>query len=409
MNGFSSPLRRGLWVAAIYGLIGILWIAFSDRLVTALTDDLRLLTWLQTVKGWAFVTLSALVILVLVRQAVHREVIAVRALRWSEEHFRVFFDQAAVGLAEVDPSGRWRLVNPCLCELLGYTAEELVQRTSLDITPPEHHAAEIQSMQEMFDGTKCACSREKIYLRKDGTPVWVQLSANLVRDDNGAPKFFIVVIQEIGDRKRAEAGLQAALAEKEVLLAEIHHRVRNNLQLVVSLLSLEAAKHTDVRLRAAVENMLARIQAMGLIHQQLYQNQNYDEIAFDDYIRDLCQALVTAIAPPTVGFRYVLEPVRCTLNAAVPMGLILVELVVNALQHAFPAERRGTVTIRLSDGGGRIYLTVVDDGIGLSPDTLLESTGLTIVRMLTTQLGGRFDARPGRNGGTETRLDFPVA
>lgn len=409
MNGFSSPLRRGLWVAAIYGLLGILWIGFSDRLVTALTDDLRLLTWLQTVKGWAFVALSALVILVLVRQAVQREVVAVRALRWSEQHFHVFFDQAAVGLAEVDLSGRWRLVNPCLCDLLGYTATELQRLTSLDITPPEQHAAELHSMQEMFDGIKCACSREKIYLRKDGTPVWVQLSANLVRDDSGAPKFFIAVIQEIDDRKRAEAGLQAALAEKEVLLAEVHHRVRNNLQLVVSLLSLEAGKHTDVRLRAAVENMLARIQAMGLIHQQLYQSQNFEEIAFDGYIRDLCQALVTAIAPPSVGFRYALEPVRCTLNAAMPMGLILVELVVNALQHAFPAERRGTVTIRLSDGDGRIRLAVVDDGIGLPPDDLPESTGLTIVRMLTTQLGGRLEASPAPGGGTEVRLDFPVS
>lgn len=406
MNAVSAHFRHAFSVAGVYALVGGLWIVFSDHLVASLSDDARLLTYLQTIKGWAFVGLSALLIAVLVCQAVRRETAALTALRQSEQRFRVFFDKASVGLAEVDLTGRWTLVNDRLCAQLGYSAAELSRLTSLAITHPDHCQAERQVMARMMTGETTACMHEMRYLKKDGTPVWVLLSANVVRDDvRGKAKFFILVIQEIEDRKRAEAGLQAALAEKEVLLAEIHHRVRNNLQLMVSLLSLEAAKFPDERVRDAFDNALARIEAMGLVHRQLYQNQNFADISFDLYVRELCQAVVTAIAPPTIGIRYELTPVRCSLGSAVPMGLALVELVINALKHAFPDGRPGIITIRLAVDGGRIHLAVADDGVGLPPVEMSEHTGLGIVRLLAGQLGGHFEACRRAGGGTVVRLD----
>lgn len=408
-NVFTSPIRHGLSVAGVYAVVGALWIAFSDRLVASLTDDARLLTHLQTIKGWAFVALSALLIAILVRQAIKREAAVLLALRRSEERFRSFFDQAAVGLAEVDLTGHWTMVNHQLCQMLGYEADELLRLTSLDITPSDQHEAERQSMRRLLDGEILACSREKRYLRKDGTLLWVLLSANLVRDhETGQPRFFIAIIQEIEARKRAEAGLQAALEEKEVLLAEINHRVRNNLQLVVSLLSMEAVKFQDPQVRAAFDSTLARIEAMGLIHQQLYQSQDFSEVSFDLYVRALCQALVAAIAPTTVAFRYELAAVRCSLDLAVPMGMILVELVVDALKHAFPDERRGTILVRLVAKQSRFRMDVIDDGIGRPPEQAQEGTGMTIVRMLTQQLGGQLDASPVHGGGTLVRLEFAL-
>jgi len=405
MTRLPPSLRHGLAIAGIYAAISAAWVALSDRLAVRLTTDSAALTAIQTFKGWVFVALTAVMLFALIQRAMNRELAARDALREHQDLFQATFEQAAVGIAHVGLDGRWRMVNQRFCEIVGWPCEQLLKRQFADITHPDDHLADLEAIRRMFSGEANSCVIEKRYLRPDGHPVWIMLSARLVRHhQTGAPQFFIVVIQDIDDRKLADQRLQAALEEKEVLLGEVHHRVRNNLQLIISLLALEAGKITDPAMHQVFDDALARIHAIGLIHQQLYERGEFARMDFADYVRKLALALHTALAPKQVRFAFELEPFQCSTDRAIPMAMVLVELVMNALKHAFPDGRPGLVTIRLRGPKTKdcVVVEVEDDGIG-APDPAREGTGLTITRMLTRQLDGVL-CREATPQGTRMRL-----
>lgn len=405
MRGLTPSLRHSVRIAATYAVLSGIWIALSDRLVARLSDDPAVLTTIQTFKGWAFVAVTALLIGMLVRWALQRELTATAALQESETLYQATFEQAAVGIAHVDLDGRWRMVNQRFCEIIGWPREALLERSFSDITHPADQPADHEAVRAMFAGETTCCSMEKRYLRPDGHPVWIMLSLRLVRHHlSGQPQFFMAAIQDINDRKLADQHLKAALEEKEVLLGEVHHRVRNNLQLVISLLALEATKVTDPTMHQAFDDALARIHAIGLIHQQLYERGDFARMDFADYVRKLCLALHGALAPANIRFIFELTPLLCKAEPAMPMAMVLVELVMNAIKHAFPHGRAGTITIRLSAPAAMegAVLEVEDDGIG-APEPMHEGTGLTISRMLTRQLDGTLSRKP-CDRGTRMRL-----
>ncbi|MBC7953452.1 MAG: PAS domain S-box protein [Rhodospirillaceae bacterium] len=374
-------------------------------MAASLVDDAATLTLVQTAKGWAFVVVTAIIIGVLVRRALQRELTTAEALNESRNLYQATVEQAAVGIAHVDLNGRWRMVNQRFCEIVGWSREELLARNFADITHPDDQPADREEIRRMFAGESTNSLIEKRYLRPDGQPVWIMLSARLVRHHlTGQPQFFIAVIQDINDRKVADQRLQAALEEKEVLLGEVHHRVRNNLQLVISLLALEATKVTDPGMHQAFDDALARIHAIGLIHQQLYERGDFARMDFSDYVHKLCLALRSALAPANIRFVFELTSAHCRAEPAMPMAMVVVELVMNTIKHAFPDGRPGTVTIRLTTPGGMgsITLEVEDNGIG-APEPMHEGTGLTIARMLTHQLDGTLTREPSGQG-TRMRL-----
>ena len=216
--------------------------------------------------------------------------------------------------------------------------------------------------------------------------------------------------QEIFERKRAEATVKASLQEKEVLLKEIHHRVKNNLQVISSLLSLQANHIVDHKVLAALEDSQHRVRSMALIHQKLYQSTNLAQIDFGDYIRELAGYLFRAQSGHTrnISLNIQTDNVNLDLDMAVPGGLILNELISNCLKHAFPDGQGGeiTVTCRAIEGG-QIILTVGDDGVGLSAGLALENPGtlgLDLVKSLTEQLGGSLQVDTTQ--GVEFRLAF---
>ncbi|MBC7908704.1 MAG: PAS domain S-box protein [Rhodospirillaceae bacterium] len=392
-------------IAGLYALLSGGWIALSDRLVARLSDDPAVLTILQTAKGWAFVLATAVLMGVLIRRALHRELTAAEALRESRTLYQATVEQAAVGIAHLDLDGRWCMVNQRFCDIVGWPRDELLARKFSNITHPDDRTADCESIRRMLAGESNNALMEKRYLRPDGHPIWIMLSAQLVRHHlTNEPQFFIAVIQDINDRKMADQRLQAALEEKEVLLGEVHHRVRNNLQLVISLLALEATKVTDPGVHQAFDDALARIHAIGLIHQQLYERGDFARMDFADYVHKLCMALRSALAPASIRFVFELAPTQCKAEPAMPMAMVVVELVMNAIKHAFPDGRAGTVTIRLSAPGGLggITLEVEDDGLG-APEPMHEGTGLTIARMLTHQLDGTLTREPSPRG-TKMRL-----
>ena len=210
-------------------------------------------------------------------------------------------------------------------------------------------------------------------------------------------------------RDAHEREISAALAAKEVLLQEVHHRVKNNLQIISSLLNMHADELPD-QARQALDESQRRVRSMALVHEQLYSRDRPDELDFAEYATSLASEILGAYSVDSgaIRLRFDLEPVTLSLDQAVPCALILNELVTNAVKYAFPDHRSGEIVVALhACGEDRIRLRVADDGIGLPPGfdrTECQSLGLRIVDILTYQLNGTLDI--GSGPGADFQLTF---
>jgi PAS domain S-box-containing protein len=247
------------------------------------------------------------------------------------------------------------------------------------------------------------------FLTKRGEIVWVHGEARLIPDESGRPVLLQGVAFDITEAKRAEEVVKNSLREKELLLKEIHHRVKNNLQITSSLLRLQAGKIADAGVRQLLRESQDRIRSMALVHDMLYRSQDLARVDFPEYVRTL---VVQLFRSHNVGGRIrsavELEPIVFGVDLAVPCGLIINELVANALKHAFPGERQGELRVSMTAAPDHYTLTVRDDGVGLPPqlDYLrTETLGLQLVRMLTEQIGGHL--RLERSSGTEFVIQLP--
>ena len=218
--------------------------------------------------------------------------------------------------------------------------------------------------------------------------------------------FFAAALQ----RKEAEEQTNAALREKEVLLREVHHRVKNNLQVVSSLLNLQARRVKDPAALEMLKESQHRVRSMALVHEQLHRSSNLSRIDFCEYIRNLTASLFSSygVESKRVALRLETEDAGFGIDTAVPCGLIIQELVSNSLKHAFPGEQKGEINVSLRRlPGGAWKLTIADDGPGLSGgDEALhgDSLGLRLVRILTDQLSGSVRCIPG--SGTRIEIEF---
>jgi len=217
--------------------------------------------------------------------------------------------------------------------------------------------------------------------------------------------------QDITKRKQTEAALHAALAEKVVLLKEIHHRVKNNLQIVSSLLHLQASRIASADAKAVLLEMQDRVHSMALIHEHLYRSDNLAAVDLTAYLRSLCTQLVRSAAAPsgTIQLQLDLAPVMIDIDKAIPCGLLVNELVTNTLKYAFPQGRSGVLRVELQplDGTPGWCLRVADDGVGLPADFNLQnltSLGLKVVADLARQLGGRLHIGAGPGAVFEIEL-----
>lgn len=216
--------------------------------------------------------------------------------------------------------------------------------------------------------------------------------------------------RDITECKQIEAQIKASLQEKEVLLKEIHHRVKNNFQVVSSLLNLQSEYIQDKQDREIFKASQNRIESMALIHEKLYQSKNLAQIEFAEYIQELVDSLLSSYEGNlnTIALKINIDKVCLGIDAAIPCGLIINELVLNSFKHAFPAGKSGEIRIDFQvENENKYTLTISDNGIGFPPDLDFrntESLGLQLVNALTNQLGGTIEL----NGsvGAEFKLTF---
>jgi PAS domain S-box-containing protein len=225
----------------------------------------------------------------------------------------------------------------------------------------------------------------------------------------------LAIVRNITSIKQAERTIQASLREKDVLLQEIHHRVKNNLQVISSLVNMqlrELSSAQESRERDALRSCQSRVQAIALVHEKLYQTENYAQVPFSAYAGSLAAYIFesTGVSPDAVKLVLAIEEFDLAVDKAIPCGLILNELITNALKHGFPDGRRGVIRVELARvGHGTAGLTVADDGRGM-PEPLdlgrRKSLGMRLVSTLTRQLRGKLDVT--HQPGVTVRVTFPI-
>ncbi|MGQ9837173.1 MAG: PAS domain S-box protein [Cyanobacteriota bacterium] len=332
------------------------------------------------------------------------------ALRQSELSLRSIFEQSALGIFIANQDGHYLKVNPALEEMLGYGAAELASMSFLDFTHPEDAPQNWQLFQEVLSGKREHYRLEKRCIHRNGQVFWCRLTVSAVRDPEGKTLFTIGISEDITEEKRAELQIQAALQEKEILLREIHHRVKNNLQIISSLLRLQADQIKSRKYARVFKDAGSRIQAMSLIHEGLYQSNNLAAVDLKQYLQNLISNLFHShgVNPESIRASIHAEGIRLSLDDAVLCGLIINELVTNSLKYAFPKGRSGEICIHFSQTRKSTQLCVSDNGIGLPPDFDFKETqslGLQLVATLTEQLEGKIKLK--NKAGTTFIITFP--
>ena len=330
-------------------------------------------------------------------------------LKLSEERHRAIYDQAYIGIARIAKIGRFLLVNERLCEMLGYTAEEMYRQTFYDLTLPIEVEESLVDWDALLSGKVENFSKEQTYLHKNGNQVSTNVTVSLVRDTNGNPNYYVAVFEEITERKAQESALKESLAEKEILLKEVHHRVKNNMQVITSILNLQSAYITDEAALQMLQESQERIKSMSLVHESLYQSKFLSEVNFSEYVTNISKNLYHSYLRPQGGISldFDLDDVYLNLDTSIPCGLILNELISNAMKYAFIGRKEGAIKVGMKIRQDRLVMTVTDDGVGLPEGFVVEesdSLGLQLVSTLVMQIGGNLSIQ--RSNPTMFTIDF---
>jgi two-component system, sensor histidine kinase PdtaS len=342
-----------------------------------------------------------------------RRVSEAKALERSEARFRQIVELAPSAMVMVDGSGTIELINAQAERLFGYERSELLGQ-SIETLVPERFRACHEGSRDAYSADPksrpMGVCRDVHARKKDGTEFPVEIGLNLI--ETGAGARVLSAIVDITERKQREERIRSALREKDILLGEVLHRVKNNLQVIDSLLDLQSAKTSDPAALELLRESQNRVRSMAQIHQSLYQSKDFGRVDFGNFLENLVPALLSSygIGPERIAVAINSSHVLLPIDAAIPCGLAVNELISNALKHAFPASREGEIRIDLDrEDAGQVVLTVSDNGVGL-PDALgMEqpaTLGLQLVSLLADQLGGNLSVQKAKP--TRFTLRFPA-
>jgi len=338
----------------------------------------------------------------------------VTSQRQAESRFRGLLESAPDGIVVVDGSGRIFIVNSQTERMFGYSREELLGQRIEMLVPERFRDTHLLDRQRYISDPHTRPMGAGLPLTgrtKSGEEFPVEISLSPLQQ-SGQESLVMSIIRDITGRRRAEEQIQASLREKEALLREIHHRVKNNLQITSSLLRLQAGTIDDPQARELFESTQNRIRSIALVHEKLYQSTNIASIDFADYIRTLADLLFRTYTVDTsaIALRIDTGALFLSVETAIPCGLIANELLSNAMKHAFPQGQRGTIQVSLAQHEGSAELVIADDGAGLPADIgfdARDTLGLQLVRQLAQQIDASIEIN--RDRGTSFRITFPLS
>jgi PAS domain S-box-containing protein len=280
-------------------------------------------------------------------------------------------------------------VNDKLCTLTGYSRKELIGNSVRMLYPSEEEYRAVGEYKYRVLERQGVCTLETQFRAKDGTIIDVLMRSAAI-DPAVLEAGVLFTVLDITDQKRTQQALERALQQKEMLLREVHHRSKNNMQIISSLLNLEAERAGRVEVSEPLQKMRARIRSMALVHEKLYQSDDLECVDLADYVENL-SAEVVSLHGEALEREVDAESVFVDIDFAVPFGLILNELLTNSLRHGFAPGTRGSVSISLHREAGSIHLRIRDDGHGVPEGFEVDSAsglGLRLVSALVSQLHG---------------------
>ncbi len=331
------------------------------------------------------------------------------ALIDSELKYRTLVENMSEVILYVDNDDKIIFVNDNAIEMFGYTKDELIGVIASEKLVEEEYRDFIKDRNKLR--RHGFSDKYEVKMRKkSGEIMWVEISGAPLKDANGKIIGSIGIHSDITDRKKYENTIETSLKQKEMLLKEIHHRVKNNLQIISSLIKLQSAHVKDKEIHSMFAESQNRIRTMALIHEKLYRSSDISVIEFYDYIKNLVDNLYITYGISIDRVKPVFEfrSIYLDIDTAIPCGLIINELISNCLKYAFPDLKKGIISINLIDkGNGDFLMTIKDTGVGIPEEIDFQnstSLGLKLVKILSEQLGGKVDLI--RKNGSEFRISF---
>lgn len=339
-------------------------------------------------------------------------------LRDSEQKFKNVLDNSRDVIYQINIGAeKYDYMSTSVKNMLGYTSEEIMEGGPgfiLERTHPEDIARMKKKIKQLESGNveeKLTQDTEFRVQRSDGSYIWVNNKRSLLRDKEGNPAAIVGNVRDITVQKLQMEKLDKSLIEKQTLLAEIHHRVKNNLAIVSSLIELQK-DGVAPQVKSSFRDVQSRIKSIALIHEKLYENTIFSEVVLSAYLRELAEMISNTYRSKqkAIDILFDLEDVKVDMTLAVPVGLICNELINNCFKHAFDDSEKGEIHIKLKAKGNFATVTISDNGKGLPDDFDLNDAGglgVTLLNVLTMQIEGELSVKADPQ--TSFELLFPLS
>lgn len=420
-TGYMSATK---WrrIADTYSSIGILPAGYSldGFLYNPLEKDM---TWFYYSITIAFIVISLITGIAIYIYRVNRRLShtivenenITAALAESEERHRLLADHASDVIWTMDIRGRFTYVSPSVERMRGYTSDEVMTQTIEEAFTPESAAFVVPLFTKAMEMVKRGepFPESKMELEqpcRNGGTVWTDVRTTGMYNESGGFIGILGITRDITDRKAAETRVQNLLHEKELLLKEVHHRIKNNMNTIKGILYLHAETLEGSSLVTALKDAESRIDSMMVLYDKLYRSDNFRELSGREYISMLADEIMGNF--PNSGIVTVektIEEFAIKADILFYLGIIINEILTNSMKHAFGENERGNITLSLSSEGSRALLAIGDNGSGLPESETLEKSkgfGMQLIALLTRQIGGTI--RVERGTGTRFVLEFDV-
>lgn len=293
--------------------------------------------------------------------------------------------------------------------MLEYQKHELKSLTLADIVHPDDLDTGKEKDQKLISGKADSYVMKKQYITKQGNAFDAKITKSAIYNGGRTPEYLIAIIEDITEEKEATDKLTDSLEEKDLLLRELHHRVKNNLAIISGLLELQAFNSSDERVKKLLKDSMMRIKSMALIHESFYQSKKISHVAIENYLEDFVEHIETTLdtSQKNVTINLKSEPVKLNINQAIPLGLLINELVINAYLHAFKEQEKGKIDISVKHNKNQVNIKISDNGKGLPSNFDMDNSstlGTTIIQTLCKQLDADFSYE--FNNGTVFVLSF---